>query len=259
MAKTALIAAITDYPNDDLEAAVPEAERWAELLKNFFGFPAPALLRNSEVMVDTVIGELERRLDAATVGDQIVFVWAGHGDSMSTSGSFGEEALIFADGPLTETRFSTLVKDHYRAGAFTVVLETCYAGGFASTPLVRGLRRLAAIVGFQSTKFASPAHARGFRESFVVTQRFGDMESVPREQKRPLIVAACDANELAAQAPIVPRRPLHMVFSEQAIPFLEQNPSVTHETFLDKVGRKVVGQHVTLKGDLGRLPNTFFT
>jgi hypothetical protein len=50
-----------------------------------------------------------------------------------------------------------------------------------------------------------------------------------------------------------------MVFSEQAIPFLEQHRTVTHAKFLDDVGQLVEGQHVTMKGDLSRLPNEFFT
>lgn len=260
MAKTALVAGISDYPKPpDLEAAVPEAERWADLLTKSFGFTPPILWRDSQVTLAAVTNELERLLDNASAADQIVFVYCGHGDIVTVSPTVGQEALLLYDQPFTETRFATLVKNHYRLGTFTVVLESCFSGGFEPMAFVKGLQTLAGMFGFGVTKYASPPHPRGSQESFEVVFRFGDMSLVPAEQKRPLIVAACGPNELAAQAPYAPLLPRHMRFSREAIPYLKQTPSASHAKFRTDVTPKVFGQKVTMKGDLGRLPNPFFT
>jgi hypothetical protein len=267
MAKRALIIGISEYnpPIGDLEAAVPEAERWEALLKNRFGF-STTLRRNSEATLATVKDDLEILLKGTATGDQAVFVFCGHGDLISAGNRVGDEALILhhptQSDPLTDIEFANVVKPHLTGVTFTVVLECCFSGGFEPSQFLKALRATAAFFGFEGARILSPDRPRGLpQESFDDVRPFGLLVTLPADVKRPLIVAACGPSEKAAQMPRVPFKPRHMRFSGNAIPLLDNTPDISHEQLRDKLNPVDTDpiQNIILKGDVSRAPHKFFT
>lgn len=279
MAKRALCVGITDYlrPTSVLEAAAPEAQNWADLLHSTFGFSITPLFNNNATHTN-VRSALETLLSNAAAGDQLVFVYSGHGDRVPTPSdpSQQDEALILfhpldadpAATALTDSELSDMLRQHPLDGVlFTLVLECCFAGGFEPSAIKKFLHKVLAKLGFQPAKVLSPARAAGSNDDARrEVHQFGLLWDQAVQARRPLVVAACASGRLAAQLPIIPLQQPHMLFSGKAVPKLMLNPKFTHEGLLQAINpldhpsnALVEPQFAVLAGDSTRNGHKFFT
>src|SRR5438105_4751195 len=114
MAKRAVVVGISNYPYPatTLQAAAEEAKRWADLLTSFdkYAFPASEvhLIPNTEATKSRVVGELAWLLGGATAGDQLVFVFNGHGTHVDVprmgGGTKREEGLVLFPLPSSDPK-----------------------------------------------------------------------------------------------------------------------------------------------------------
>jgi hypothetical protein len=272
--KKALVVGISEYnnPNTALEAAVPEAKRWADLLVGTFGFDAKDITCrfNGAATLDVVSQDLADLLQGGAQGDELVFVYCGHGDVIPNGGTIGDEALILFHPPgaaastsaLTDTVLSDIVNNHPAPGAFfTIVLDSCFAGGFEPTLLKKLIGHVLAFFGYQMAK---PLSKRGPADSFEQVRHFGLVWNVPLEitTARPIVVAACKQGKDAIQLPFSLNVPPRMLFSSKAIPELEKNPGESYVAFIANIKPLEAGptpQTPVLVGDTTRENNPFFT
>lgn len=153
MTKKALCVGINDYPYDgsDLNGCVNDAQSWAGLLVNHFGFAASdiGLLLDSEATKAKVIDGLKDLLEGSKAGDVLVFTNSSHGTYVAdTSGD--EEKYDEALCPY-DCNDNLIVDDELR-GIFltlkegvslTVISDSCHSGTVTRAALsecIPGLR-----------------------------------------------------------------------------------------------------------------------
>jgi hypothetical protein len=277
--KKALVVGISHYnpPSAVLDATLPEAENWKKLLKTTYGFLDDDITFRPDVeaTLDVVRQDLANLLDGAGQGDQLVFVYCGHGTVVPTGNTVGDEALVLfhpaqADpnaSALTDTALSQIVKDHPATGAiFTIILECCFAGGFKPTFTDKLAASLLQMFGLRPAKsLALPVDEIFEIESLETIHRFGGLWNRPEGaiSVLPLVVAACKQGKLAAELPSSSSTAPHMLFSSRAIPELEKNSGESHEMFIQNVNAWEKGQLdpqiANLNGDRSRDQHPFLT
>jgi hypothetical protein len=272
MASRALIAAVSNYalPGDKLEGAVPEAKRWATLLTTGYKIPVTLLL-DEDATREAVDRELRALLSQSSSGDLLVFVFCGHGVKVRVDGNVADEALVLYPGDtengvlnataFTETQFARVLEEHPLNGAIlTLVLETCFSGGFELTPVWQALWRVGSFFGFRKRQILSllrNANPDVFRE----VRAFGSLADSPEAAGRPLVVAACRPGARAAQRSLSPFTQAGMVFSHAAIPVLTAEPAITHLELIDRINpldADTPPQEATLNGNRVRERHQFF-
>lgn len=270
MSKKALVYGITRYepPSPVIEAAVPEAENWAGLLRDRYGFQPSeiTLRRDSAVTLNTVLADIEALLTGANDNDQRVVVYAGHGTIAPIGSRMGDEALLLfhphgadpATAAFTDSKLSALVKKTKPSpdARITFILDCCFAGGFDPAPLE-------ALFVDGKVEVATPLFSEilGNDEIAELTtvHRFASLwdKGLEAAAVDPLVVAACERNRLASQLPLVSSAPPHLRFSGRAIPALRNNPTQTHQQLVNSINPLSSDQRATLLGNVPRRGNKF--
>jgi hypothetical protein len=144
MAKKALCVGINDYPLDgnDLKGCVNDANGWADLLVEHYGFDRKdvSLLIDADATKVNIMTHLETMITEAMPGDVLVFTNASHGTYVADNSGDEEtydEALcpydcaenLIVDDELREL-FATLPD----GVSLTVILDSCFSGTGTRAP-----------------------------------------------------------------------------------------------------------------------------
>ena len=269
MQKRAVVCGVTDYlsPTVKVEAAVTEAQNWANLLHDVFGFNDIALLLDGQATPAAAISALSARLQGAQPDDQIVFVFCGHGTAVQSGPRAADEALLMFHpdgnqraGALTDGDMANCVNQaNPPAGAdVTFILDCCFGGGFGSLMTVLGFDMTGVDLSAGVTTLFAPLVEEVEYEELTTVHRFGGLwDLADFVGARPLIIAACGAGKTAIQSPAA--GPPHLLFSSLAIPVLRHPPTPTHVQLRDMVNKQSRGQKAVLHGNKARNSNVFLT
>jgi hypothetical protein len=212
--RRALCVGIDRYPTAPLFGCVHDAEAWADLLGERFGFESPVMLRNEEANREQILGQLRDLVTSAKSGDVLVFAYAGHGTELpdldSDEGDEGtngpkDEALCphdFADGAfLIDDDLRQVLTQIPEGVSLTCFFDCCHSG--TSTRFAVGATRPRAARGDRRPRFvqATPqlieAHARFRAEQAPSARGVRASEPGGREQMRHVLFSACMDSEVA--------------------------------------------------------------
>jgi hypothetical protein len=149
MAKKALCVGINNYPGDgsDLNGCVNDANAWATLLVEHYGFPSTdvKVLLDEAAPKSAIMGGLKTLLTGASDGDVLVFTNSSHGTYIAdTSGD--EPAYDEALCPYDVDQ--VLIVDDELRGLFTglakgvslvVISDSCHSGTVTRAALVENI------------------------------------------------------------------------------------------------------------------------
>jgi hypothetical protein len=286
MSKKAVIVGVSKYPKPatTLEAAVPEAQNWVNLLtsNDTFGF-APSEVEtyfNEAATVAAVQNALRRLLKGAQASDQIVFIFAGHGTKLpAKDGGVGEDALLLfhrqgeqLSATLSESDVGAIVKEAKLSAAVdaTMVFDCCFSGGVNVWPKLA----LQQVTGDRTRRDELDVRERDVKVLFAgIDERPGvplaTVASTARVAVRParafgspqgpIIVAACEAGRQAYQ--VNDRGTPRLLFSSRAVPALKANPNLSYADLVRTIQPLAndLAQKPQLRGDASRAVNPFLT
>lgn len=134
-----LFIGISDYGGfGDLPFCVEDATRLHDSLRDKFGMqPDDAvLLTNQKATLQAVEEAMHDIAQRASADDVVVIFYSGHGGQQpieqhtAQDPDAKDETLVLIDGEMTDDTFSELM-DGMQAGTQLVILDSCFAGGFA--------------------------------------------------------------------------------------------------------------------------------
>lgn len=266
--KKALIVGVSQYAPllRDLESSSAEGERWSQLLIDVYGFAE----RNVCLLVDrraTKQAVLERLIwlfGDTRPGDQLLFIFLGHGVRVGRSESTGDaldlrdEALVMhpagasdvldvaiLDDDLT-TLYCSMAVDSRALPTF--IFDCCHSGGFDFPEPER--RRKQAIVA------ADPGdRSRSTGNVVRFLQRLGRRVDVAQ----PVILAASGESDQAAE--IGRNHERRSLFSSLAIAALRENPALSYQSLLESIepSMRFIAQTPRHLGDSVRIQRPFLS
>ncbi|HYK03657.1 MAG TPA: caspase family protein [Thermoanaerobaculia bacterium] len=267
MKKRALIVGISEYtpllPN--LFSAAFEARKWRDLLLQVYGFAR----RNVVMLVDkaatrsAITDRLMWLLGDSRPGDQLVFIFCGHGVRTPRPGSVGDcvdlqdEGLVPYPAGAADPRDVALFDDDLTAlycsigiapGARpTFIFDCCYSAGLDFAKPERTRKALVLPVDL--------AHCGRSPENFFRLALQGARSGVCTD---PLVVASTGEYDEASEVP--PATQKRSLFSSRAIETLRRNPVLTYQDLVSSVAldMEFLRQTPSLTGDPFRIQQQFF-
>ncbi|NUO09590.1 MAG: caspase family protein [Candidatus Brocadia sp.] len=138
MAKKAFCVGINDYPyeGNDLNGCVNDANAWAELLTNNFGFPSSnvTIITDAEATKSNIIAGIKELLADAKSDDVLVFTNSSHGSYIAdTSGdepTYDEIICPYdiADNVVADDELRELFDGLAKGVRLTVISDSCFSG-----------------------------------------------------------------------------------------------------------------------------------
>ena len=250
MAKKALCVGINDYPfgeANDLRGCVNDANNWASLLKNNFGFTEVKQLINEQATKANIIKGIKSLLKGAKSGDILVFTNASHGtyhaDSDGDESKF-DEAICPCD-----TTSDLLVDDELRkifkkipdGVQLTVISDSCHSGSVTRKPGTDRRNRHLDPRVFGGTSLTR-AELQAAREK---------KEKHPESKMKEILLSGCKSNQTSADAYIA--GDYHGAMSYYAIEVIkEAGNDLTYEQLHRRLVKKLeegnYGQEPQLEG-----------
>lgn len=141
----ALCIGINDYEGEknDLKGAVNDANKFKDVFITSYGVKAAnvRMLLDKNVSLDKFLAEMKWLISSAKAGDQIAFMYSGHGGQVDdkTEADGKEEVLVLADGNLIPgDLFGELAKALNEARInSTWIFDSCFSGGMSRDPQER--------------------------------------------------------------------------------------------------------------------------
>jgi hypothetical protein len=147
MAKRALCVGINDYPGvgSDLRGCVNDANAWADLLRQNFGFPDAnvTLLLDGQATKAAILDNLSAMIKGATAGDHLVFTNSSHGtyvadaDGDESGEEFYDEALCpydCAENLIVDDELRELFAQLPKGVKLTVISDSCHSASVTRAP-----------------------------------------------------------------------------------------------------------------------------
>ncbi|HEX9982606.1 MAG TPA: caspase family protein [Thermoanaerobaculia bacterium] len=219
--KKALIVGISDYgplPVNALPGVESAIDGWGKLLVDRYDFGEVRQLANDRATKGEIKTWLEWLFDGAESGDQLVFIFCGHGVQLTRRDNSGHVISLCEQGLVTfperddDLEKATLFGDELVAGIgtfkvpngvlITMILDCCFAGGVAPD-------------------VPDP------------------MQAVANDT--PSIVYLSGTDELRAGCHGIVDGEPRMFFSYQAVKLLDQLPKQTYQELTDAVTRLLTG------------------
>jgi len=134
--RKAVCVGINDYPGtyNDLNGCVNDANDWAKLLREQFGFGNNIkLLTDANATRKSILAALEDMVTGAKRGDVIAFTYSGHGTWVYDQGERDEsdnrdEAICAHDGNILDDELREVISQIDREAHLTVVSDSCHSG-----------------------------------------------------------------------------------------------------------------------------------
>ena len=252
MAKKALCVGINDYPfgeENDLRGCVNDANDWARLLKNDFGFTDVKLLLNKDATKAKMLAGIKGLLEGAKAGDILVFTNASHGTYIADT---DEDELKFDEAicPHETDSQNLLVDDEMRVlfkkipegVRLTVISDSCHSGSVTRVAVneYRRNRQLnPRVYGNLELPMDKLRAARGKKEKY------------PESGMKEILLSGCKSSQTSADAYIA--NDYHGAMSYYAIEAIKEGGkdltyAELHESLVSKLEDENYDQVPQLEG-----------
>lgn len=200
MTKKALCVGINDYPfgeENDLQGCVNDANDWASLLKNHFGFTDVKQLLNADATKAKVITGIKDLLNGTKAGDILVFTNASHGTYLAdTDGDEDkyDEAICPYDTDsnlLIDDELRNLFKNIPKDVQLSVISDSCHSGSVTRVMVNEYRRNRQLNPRVFGGKELSPDQLRAAR---------GKKEKYPESGMKEILLSGCKSNQTSADA-----------------------------------------------------------
>jgi hypothetical protein len=235
MVKRAVCVGINDYPGtyNDLKGCVNDANDWAGLLREHFGFGNNIkILTDTEATRSNLLSALGDLVTSAKSGDVVVFTYSGHGTWVYDKGERDEsdnrdEAICAFDGNIIDDEIRAVIRKVDRKAQLVVISDSCHSGTGTRAMLKRTYN-----IDKEAAKYAPKPrymppldYVDAQRSAFVpVRKRF----LYPEADMSELLLTGCNAMEYSYDAYISDR--YNGAMTAMAIRCIKNNPK---QTFLD--------------------------
>jgi len=266
MKKRALIVGISNYGGRVVGLDSPDREilEWRDLLVDTYGFPSHCvrLLANERARKAELKIRLEWLLGDAQPGDQLVFIYCGHGIRLPERNKNGElldhmdEALLcfpLPDEDLASVAFYDDDLFDLLAGRelpldakVTFILDCCFGGGFTLHDLPRRPRPMTVDL------------PRDLEHRLCHRKEQPDLHYT--DTAVPVLVSAAGELNLAVEIEIDGVKRSN--FSYHAIEALRKEPDLSYSELLGTIREPIEAvypQYPTVKGNASRRNSTFLT
>jgi hypothetical protein len=133
--KKAVCVGINDYPGDgnDLRGCVNDANDWASLLKEVYGFEDVTLLLDADASREAMMGALRDLVEGGSNGDILVYTYSGHGTWVYDGADADEsdnrdEALCAHDDIIVDDEIREVLAGNTSGAHLTVISDSCHSG-----------------------------------------------------------------------------------------------------------------------------------
>jgi hypothetical protein len=236
MAKRAVCIGINDYPGtfNDLGGCVNDANDWADLLKDEFGFGKDVqIITDSAATKDKIVKALEDLVTGSEDGDIAVFTYSGHGTWVYDQGEFDEsdnrdEAICAYDGIILDDEIREVIRKMESGVRLTVISDSCHSGGVTRAMLTRARSTDEESVDTAPRpRYMPPKNdLDALRTELIpVRKRF----LYPESDMQEILISGCNATEYSYDAVIGGRR--NGAMTALAIRVIKSNPSRTYKKF----------------------------
>ena len=204
MTNKALCVGINDYPfgeENDLRGCVNDANDWANLLRNDFGFDDVKQLLNGDATKDKIFAGLNELLAGAKSGDVLVFTNASHGTYVADKN--GDESKFDEAICPCDTKPESLVLDDELRGLFKnipdgvqfiVISDSCHSGSVTRVKESEYRRNRELNPRVWGGRTVEPDKLRSVRKA--------KPEKYPESGMREVLLSGCKANQTSADAHI---------------------------------------------------------
>ncbi len=264
--KKALIVGNSLYapllPN--LRSSSYEIERWRDLLVETFGFPDTnvRLLADERATKNVVMDRLLWLFGDTQPGDQLVFIFCGHGVRIRRKESTGDrldlqdEGLVLQPAGATDVRDVVLFDDDLTslycsmsvdgAALPTFIFDCCYSAGFDFSEQER-----------ERSALMLPSDGAKHDTSTGNVVRFGLQLTRGWICSHPVILAASGEYDLAIE--VERHHAQRSLFSSLALAALRTNPALTYEALIQTISpcMRFAAQQPWLGGDADRMQRRF--
>lgn len=207
--KKAFCVGINDYPYDgsDLNGCVNDANAWAGVLEDLFGFQEVTLLLDGDATRARMLDGLKQLLAGAAQGDVLVFTNSSHGSYKADTDGDEEkydEILCpydIADNDIVDDELRNLFENVPEGVHLTVVLDNCFSGTAtraAVSDIIPGLRT----PDDRRVRFLSPALRGGKVLENPWRAKPKSQIAHPESKMREVLLTGCTDREYSYDANI---------------------------------------------------------
>lgn len=209
MAKRAFCVGINDYPYDgsDLNGCVNDANAWAALLEETYGFDDISIVLDADATKKRILTGIETLLTGARAGDVLVFTNSSHGSYKADTDGDEEkydEILCpydIADNDIVDDELRTRFENLPTGVALTVILDNCFSGTAtraAVSDILPGLRT----PDDRRVRFLNPALRGGKVLENPWKARPKRLEKHPESAMKDVLLTGCTDKEYSYDANI---------------------------------------------------------
>jgi len=209
MAKKAFCVGINDYPYDgsDLNGCVNDANGWARVLKELYGFKDITIALDKDATRKRMLAGVKALLKGAKSGDVLVFTNSSHGSYVADTDGDEEkydEILCpydIADNDITDDDLRNLFENVKDGVRLTVILDNCFSGTATRAPvseIIPGLRT----PDDRRVRFLSPALRGGKVLQNPWKARPKRTEKHPESAMKDVLLSGCTDKEYSYDANI---------------------------------------------------------
>jgi hypothetical protein len=234
--KRAVCVGINDYPGtfNDLNGCVNDANDWAALLRDDFGFGENVrLITDAEATKDNILSALGDLVTKAECGDIVVFTYSGHGTWVYDQPSGDEadnrdEALCAHDGNIIDDELRAIIRQIDRGAHLTIISDSCHSGSVTRTMLERSHGSDSEVAqSAPKPRYMPPVEdieaIRGM--FFPIRQRL----LYPESDMPEILLTGCNATEYSYDAYLGGR--YNGAMTAMAIRVIRSNPEQTYRKF----------------------------
>jgi hypothetical protein len=240
MTKGAVCVGINDYPGtyNDLSGCLNDANDWAELLREHFGFGDDLeLLTDSNATKDNILSALEDLIKGAKAGDVVVFTYSGHGTWVYDQGERDEsdnrdEAICAHDGNVLDDELRDIIRQIDKDAQLTFISDSCHSGTITRAMLKRTYDRdKEAAEGAPKPRYMPPVdEIDAIRTDLIpIRKRY----LYPESGMPAVLLTGCNATEYSYDAYLNGR--FNGAMTAMAIRLIKSNPEQTYLEFHKKL------------------------
>lgn len=256
--KKALCVGINNYPglNNDLRGCVNDANAWASLLRNHFGFTDVQMLLDSQATKQNILDGLADLISGAEPGDVLVFTNSSHGTYVADSSEDEEydEAMCAVDINILDDELRSVFDTIPEGVNLTAILDNCHSG--------TGSRLIIDLEDVEEIERFLPPSARGLPEIEDFENATPKSSGITEEQMTEILLSGCTADEVSWDVKI--GSTFHGAMTYCAIKAIEEaNYQITYsqlrQNLQAKLDQKGYTQHPQLEGKAANKEKLIFS
>jgi hypothetical protein len=233
--KVSLSVGINRYPNpaNNLAGCVNDANDFATLLKEQYGFDEVRMLLNSDATLQNVTDNISELLDKKP--DVFVMTNSSHGTRIpsSTESDGYCEALCLYDKFLMDHDFHQILSRADPKTHITIVSDSCHSAG-----LTRAFLKAMNDQSYISVPkyLPSPDNMEAMRVSMMPIER---AIFEPKEEMNEVLIAGCKSDQYSFDA-VFDNNGINKpngAFTYYAIQVLKENPNISYDDFIVKINK----------------------